>query len=89
MVCGIDIVQISRMEDLVTHHERSLHRFFTDREIAYCRQRQYHQYALLPKKHCLKPWVPDLDRENGRMWKLTIRNWGHRFFGCMGIIRRL
>lgn len=45
MVCGIDIVQISRMEDLVKHHERSLRRFFTDCEIAYCRQRQYHQYA--------------------------------------------
>ena len=27
MVCGIDIVQISRMEELVQHHERSLHRF--------------------------------------------------------------
>lgn len=45
MVCGIDIVQISRMEDLVTHHDRSLHRFFTEQEIAYCRSRGYHQYA--------------------------------------------
>lgn len=45
MVCGIDIVQISRMAKLVQHHERSLHRFFTDREIVYCQQRQYHQYA--------------------------------------------
>lgn len=36
MRCGTDMVQISRIDDLVRRHERSLGRFFTERELAYC-----------------------------------------------------
>ncbi|MBS6103753.1 holo-ACP synthase [Megasphaera sp.] len=38
MRCGTDIVQICRMDDLVRRHERSLGRFFTERELAYCQK---------------------------------------------------
>lgn len=47
MRCGIDIVQISRIEDMARRHERSLGKFFTEAELAYCRRRQQQQYASL------------------------------------------
>lgn len=47
MKCGIDIVQIRRIEDMACRHEKSLSRFFTAAELAYCRQRQHQQYASL------------------------------------------
>lgn len=47
MRCGIDIVQISRIEDMACRHERSLRKFFTEAELAYCRRRQQQQYASL------------------------------------------
>lgn len=47
MRCGIDIVQISRIEDMACRHERSLGKFFTEAELAYCRCRQRQQYASL------------------------------------------
>lgn len=47
MRCGIDIVQISRIEDMACRHERSLSRFFTSDELQYCRQRQRQQYASM------------------------------------------
>lgn len=47
MRCGIDIVQISRIEDMACRHERSLGKFFTEAELVYCRCRQRQQYASL------------------------------------------
>lgn len=47
MTCGIDIVQISRIEDMARRHERSLLRFFTEQELAYCQGRQKAQHASL------------------------------------------
>lgn len=38
MRCGTDIVQISRMDDLVRRHGTSLNRFFTEGELAYCQK---------------------------------------------------
>ena len=38
MRCGTDMVQISRMDDLVRRHGPSLHRFFTEQELAYCQR---------------------------------------------------
>jgi len=39
MYTGIDIVEISRMENMICKHERSLNRFFTAQELAYCFER--------------------------------------------------
>lgn len=47
MFCGIDIVEISRIEDMAARHEKSLGRFFTAGELLYCAQRQRAQYASL------------------------------------------
>lgn len=38
MHCGTDIVQISRMADMAARHGRSLGRFFTAQERAYCQR---------------------------------------------------
>lgn len=74
MRCGIDIVQISRIEDMACRHERSLGKFFTEAELAYCRRRQRQQYASLAgifaaKEAFSRPWGRGSGRENGRMWK--------------------
>lgn len=45
MTCGIDIVEISRMERLVLRHGASLGRFFTTEEMAYCAGRGRGKYA--------------------------------------------
>ena len=62
MRCGIDIVQISRIEDMACRHERSLGKFFTEAELAYCRRRQRQQYAsrwpgyLRRRRLFSRPW---------------------------------
>ena len=38
MHCGTDIVQISRIADMAARHGRSLGRFFTEQELAYCQR---------------------------------------------------
>ena len=47
MVCGIDIVQISRIEEMARRHEGSLGRFFTEAELAYCSARKRQAYASM------------------------------------------
>lgn len=39
MVTGIDIVKISRIDDMVKKHEQSLSRFFTTHELTYCQKK--------------------------------------------------
>lgn len=45
MTCGVDIVEIGRMEKLVCTRGQSLQRLFTEQEITYCRSRGKGQYA--------------------------------------------
>lgn len=47
MFCGIDIVEISRIEDMAARHGNSLGRFFTAGELLYCAKREKTQYASL------------------------------------------
>lgn len=47
MTCGIDIVRISRIEQMAERHQASLRRFFTEGELAYSRTRGQQQYASL------------------------------------------
>lgn len=48
MNCGIDIIQIERIEQFVKGHEQSMSRFYTVQEQAYCQSRgagKYESYA--------------------------------------------
>lgn len=47
MFCGIDLVEISRIEDMARRHEPSLGRLFTARELCYCAERKAARYASL------------------------------------------
>lgn len=47
MFCGIDIVEISRIEDMAVRHEKSLRRLFTTNELAYCAARERAKYASM------------------------------------------
>lgn len=47
MRCGIDIVQISRIEEMAARHEGSLQRFFTSGELLYCQKRGYARASSL------------------------------------------
>lgn len=47
MYCGIDMVEICRMEEMVRRHEKSLSRLFTTEELAYCASRGQAKYASM------------------------------------------
>ena len=85
MRCGIDIVQISRIEDMACRHERSLGKFFTEAELAYCRCRQRQQYASLAGIFAAKE---AFFKANGPMWKSAIRSWERLYLSCTAGIRK-
>jgi holo-[acyl-carrier protein] synthase len=47
MFTGVDIVQISRIDDLISRHGPVLKRFFTEQELAYCQDRGKGQAASM------------------------------------------
>lgn len=47
MFCGIDIVEIRRIEEMAVRHPASLTRFFTTEELAYCALRPKAKYASM------------------------------------------
>lgn len=85
MRCGTDIVQISRMDDLVRRHGTSLHRFFTEQELAYCQRggswRTESLAGIFAAKEALfKALGTGFRRGNGPTSKSFTMNWGRRSF---------
>jgi holo-[acyl-carrier protein] synthase len=45
MGIGIDIVEVSRIEQMAREHEQFLTRVYTDHEITYCTKKKYQHFA--------------------------------------------
>ena len=90
MLAGIDIVQISRMVEVVEKSDERLERLFSPREIAAAREgarRRLSPDITRLKRLFLKHWGRASAREPGEMWKYAMISGGRLFLSFTGIMQ--